>query len=363
MQNYTCTSLSFVLEINIIEVLFVLAILDVLFESDGSSFTCGNNIENNVICALIEAQTPTIVYVKQLKLSGEARGSNKPSMSIHVHYFDVNGRFTMDKNDDKRDKFVYQFLSQIYTCQIVLLSFSSINTAQSIQLLSQIASCHIPINSGFGTKSSFHSLAVIVRSIFNFQFSFCFTKNCKNIGTKYGETTDTTYANYCANYIYCSCHIEILRFLQLSLLSTILDSNNKCQSASNAHVAVNLDISTITNLMSKFIVAPNGKNNYVYSVLHLSLNGDKRGVYHATSENAGLGKMSGKLCYRWIVYHSEYSYAMKMVYYLNGLTMLKKIWIFYFVLLKKMDIIRYVSLDIRDIFGQQIFQMTIYVVV
>ena len=171
---------------NINEILIVLGVLDVPFESDGPTFTYDNDNGNgnNSSRVVIEAQTPTIVFAKQLKPLGELRSSGsdsnksnnngkKQSISVHVHYFDANDRFRLDKNGDKCEKFVYKFVPlSIYTCQVVLTNFSSVT--QNIQLLSQIPSGSISVNNGFVTKTSFHRLNSY--STINFQFSFYFPR-------------------------------------------------------------------------------------------------------------------------------------------------------------------------------------------
>ena len=176
---------------NINEMLCVLCVMDLPFNSNGPQFVFGEKGVNDQSIKLITS-SPTIVFVKQLKkynksdhnddeikeekeekkLSKKIRSSHE-SISIHVHYFDPLDKYTLDENGERIDKFEdIQDLrpGKVYGCRAILTNVSS--CSHKIAILCQIPTGSIPIKDGFRTKTKFITLNAYTIHKLHFHFYF-----------------------------------------------------------------------------------------------------------------------------------------------------------------------------------------------
>ena len=99
--------------------LLVLSVIDIPFESDAPSFVYD---QSNVSSVVLNTNTPTLVFAKQLK-----RYDNRNNKNINTRGGGSSGnQFCIDKNGERAQKFVYLFLpGNVYSCQVVLTNLSS----------------------------------------------------------------------------------------------------------------------------------------------------------------------------------------------------------------------------------------------
>ena len=155
------------------EILLALAVIGLPFKSQGPQFIYPTNNEEKVDeqernQLILRATSPTIVFAKQLK---ESETLNMSQISIHMHYYDETDKYMTDENGERVDKFVERFVpGKIYACRAILTNVSSID--QQIEILSQIPTGSIPVDSGFKTRTTFKRIRPYTTDQYVFYFYF-----------------------------------------------------------------------------------------------------------------------------------------------------------------------------------------------